>query len=268
MGKEHEVRRLDSTLAVGFVSHVDHSLRIAVSPGVITKLGKLLARKNLRLKEATAGVFVVVVAATGVGVVTAKVVERKRDERPILTKEQLHRFEHLVDTHYKTIVNYVKRRTHVDNQTAEFLAQEIFLRAYRNFGNFKRDPRIENPEKSWLMTIAHNRVKNYYRDSARELRRDVVELDRLDAADERPSGILFNFLNVLRDRDLTSPELLKMRRAIGKLPDLNKFVLYLKHTEDLSNKDIGWILGRTEGAVKSLYLRSLAKLRKEMKKMK
>jgi len=40
--------------------------------------------------------------------------------------------------------------------------------------------------------------------------------------------------------------------------------LILKFTERLSNREIGQIMGRTEGAIKSLYHRTLLALRDEL----
>jgi RNA polymerase sigma-70 factor (ECF subfamily) len=40
----------------------------------------------------------------------------------------------------------------------------------------------------------------------------------------------------------------------------------LKHVEGLSNAEIGAVLGRSEGAIKSLYHRTLLALRRELSK--
>ena len=47
------------------------------------------------------------------------------------------------------------------------------------------------------------------------------------------------------------------------LPPDRQQLLILKFVEHLSNSDIGQIMGRTEGAIKSLYHRTLLSLRDE-----
>ncbi len=52
--------------------------------------------------------------------------------------------------------------------------------------------------------------------------------------------------------------------VIQELPDDRQLLLILKFVEHLSNAEIGVILGRTEGAVKSLYHRTLLSLRDQI----
>jgi RNA polymerase sigma-70 factor (ECF subfamily) len=53
-------------------------------------------------------------------------------------------------------------------------------------------------------------------------------------------------------------------RIIQDLPAERQQLIILKFVEHLSNAEIGQIMGRTEGAVKSLYHRTLLSLRVEM----
>mgnify|MGYP003507639500 CR=1 FL=1 len=53
-------------------------------------------------------------------------------------------------------------------------------------------------------------------------------------------------------------------RLIRRLPGERQHLLILKFVEHLSNAEIGAIMGRSEGAVKSLYHRTLLALRDEI----
>jgi RNA polymerase sigma-70 factor (ECF subfamily) len=53
-------------------------------------------------------------------------------------------------------------------------------------------------------------------------------------------------------------------RLIRRLPPDRQHLLILKFVEDLSNAEIGQIMGRSEGAVKSLYHRTLLALRDDL----
>ena len=57
-----------------------------------------------------------------------------------------------------------------------------------------------------------------------------------------------------------------LREVIKDLDPKRQELLTLKFSEGLSNAEVGMIMGRTEGAIKSLYHRTLLQLRKEMKK--
>ena len=53
-------------------------------------------------------------------------------------------------------------------------------------------------------------------------------------------------------------------RMIRKLPPERQNLLILKFVEDMSNAEIGAIMNRSEGAVKSLYHRTLLALRDQL----
>jgi len=55
-------------------------------------------------------------------------------------------------------------------------------------------------------------------------------------------------------------------RAIRRLPPERQQLLILKFVDRISNAEIGKIIGRSEGAVKSLYHRTLLALRKNLEK--
>jgi RNA polymerase sigma-70 factor (ECF subfamily) len=52
--------------------------------------------------------------------------------------------------------------------------------------------------------------------------------------------------------------------AVRRLPDDRQQLIVLKFVERMSNAEIGAIMERTEGAIKSLYHRTLIALRQEL----
>ncbi len=54
---------------------------------------------------------------------------------------------------------------------------------------------------------------------------------------------------------------------VSELPEDRQQLLILKFVDHLSNSEIGEIMGRTEGAIKSLYHRTLLALRDEVKNL-
>ena len=57
-------------------------------------------------------------------------------------------------------------------------------------------------------------------------------------------------------------EVEKLINAIHLLPGDRQQLLILKYVENMSNKDVGLIMGKSEGAIKSLYHRTLKELRR------
>jgi RNA polymerase sigma-70 factor (ECF subfamily) len=110
------------------------------------------------------------------------------------------------------------------------------------------------PFSAWLYRIAHNLVANWHRDNSR---RPEVPLD--DGLIAHPPGDQHPEAALLR-----SEEQEKLLRMIRRLPPERQQLLILKFVEHLSNSEIGQVMGRSEGAVKSLYHRTLISLRNDL----
>ncbi len=175
------------------------------------------------------------------------------DESALVERAKTDReaFGELYERYVKRIYNYVYYRTG-NHQDAEDLTARVFQRALQHIDNYV-DRGV--PFSAWLYRIAHNLVVNWHRDRGR---RRVVPLDDL-------------ILSTFRSE---APEYIASQReeqdallsAIRKLPHDRQQLLILKFVERLSNAEIGQIMGRSEGAVKSLYHRTLIALRNEIEK--
>jgi RNA polymerase sigma-70 factor (ECF subfamily) len=161
-------------------------------------------------------------------------------------------FGALYERYVDRIYNYIYYRT--GNQfDAEDLTARVFFRAMRHIENYT-DRGL--PISAWLYRIAHNLVANWHRDNSRrkEVPLDEILLVRPDG--EHPEWAL-----------LQSEEQERLLRVIRHLPPERQQLLILKFVQHLSNAEIGEIMGRTEGAVKSLYHRTLLSLRDEFDKI-
>jgi RNA polymerase sigma-70 factor (ECF subfamily) len=110
------------------------------------------------------------------------------------------------------------------------------------------------PFSAWLYRIAHNLVANFHRDNSRK---QIVGLDEhysIPAGVEQPESVV-----------VRSEEEEFLLSLVEKLPDDRQQLLILKFVDHLSNSEIGEIMGRTEGAIKSLYHRTLLALRDEVR---
>lgn len=160
-------------------------------------------------------------------------------------------FSYLYEQHVKRIYNYIYYRTGSEVE-AEDLTARVFHRA---FGRIDRYVDKGVPFSAWLYRIAHNLTANWYRDTQR--RRELSLDDSFDLPQQ----------GELPERTLEeNQEKEYLLAAIRRLPADRQQLLLLKYLEDLSNNQIAKIMGRTEGAIKSLYHRSLISLREELKK--
>jgi len=155
----------------------------------------------------------------------------------------------LYERHVRRIYNYIFYRTG-NHHDAEDLTARVFQRALRHVGKFE-DKGV--PFSAWLYRIAHNLVANWHRDRSR---RPTVPLeDNLlpAGAGPHPEAVA-----------VAAEEQHLLMVAVRQLPEDRQQLLILKFVERLSNAEIGVIMGRTEGAIKSLYHRTLNTLRDEL----
>lgn len=155
-------------------------------------------------------------------------------------------FGELYTRYIKKIYNYVYYRTG-NHQDAEDLTSRVFYRALAHIGNYT-DRGV--PFSAWLYRIAHNLVANWHRDRDR---RKIIPLDDYMASD--------NDQNAPEAVTETHEETEFLLETIRTLPKDRQQLLMLKFVERLSNAEIGAIMNRTEGAIKSLYHRTLLSLR-------
>jgi RNA polymerase sigma-70 factor (ECF subfamily) len=155
-------------------------------------------------------------------------------------------FSELYSRYVDRIYNYVYYRTSNAND-AEDLTARVFHRAYKHIHNYKEKG---YPFSAWLYRIAHNLVANWYRDNKRK---QEIPLD-----DSLP---LISKQNQPEKSVIKMQEQESLMQAIKQLPHERQELLVLKFIEPLTNAEIAMIMGRSEGAIKSLYHRTLNSLR-------
>jgi RNA polymerase sigma-70 factor (ECF subfamily) len=157
----------------------------------------------------------------------------------------------LYERYAHSIFNYVYYRTG-NVHDAEDLTARVFQRAMNHIHNY-----IDRgvPFSAWLYRIAHNLVANWHRDRSRRHEIPLADVPVLPAKDELPEATL-----------VTRQEQEELLSLIRTLPPDRQHLLVLKFVEHLSNVQIGQIMGRSEGAIKSLYHRTLLALRSSIGK--
>lgn len=159
-------------------------------------------------------------------------------------------FGELYERHVRRIYNYIYYRTG-NHHDAEDLTARVFQRAMRHVGSYE-DQGV--PFSAWLYRIAHNLVANWHRDRSR---RPVVSLE--------DHVIVSKESNQPETEAIAEEERQRLLAIVRRLAPDRQQLLILKFVERLSNAEIGEIMGRTEGAIKSLYHRTLIALREEIR---
>jgi RNA polymerase sigma factor (sigma-70 family) len=132
----------------------------------------------------------------------------------------------------------------------EDILSEVFLQVARDISRFEGD---EPGFRSWVFTIAHHRLIDARRHSARrpvELSPEPPEPSARadDAAQEALARI----------------GLEEVHRVLAALSDEQRAVLLLRVVGDLSIEDVAKAVGKRPGAVKALQRRGLAAVKREL----
>ncbi|MEW5974401.1 MAG: RNA polymerase sigma factor [Acidobacteriota bacterium] len=182
----------------------------------------------------------------------AEVIERARAGESLA-------WEKLVVRHSKRIYNYCYRFVGRADY-AEDLTQEVFVKIFRNLGNFK-------PESghfvTWMMSVTRNLLIDHYRQS---------KGDRLTVSTDENEE--FSVLDVMPDSGPSPQTAVEqkekaafVRQGLQHLsPDLREAVI-LRDLQELSYQEIGDILKIPEGTVKSRINRGRVELAKHLQRM-
>lgn len=148
------------------------------------------------------------------------------------------------------IYNYHYR--HTGNATeAEDLTSRTFYRALRSISSYRE--RQGASFQSWLFRIAHNLVINWYRDSGRHPSVSIEDVQPIHSTLQGPH----EYVEASEERE-------RLLQLIAGLPEDRKTLLILKFVEQMPNVDIANVMGKSEGAIKALYHRTLMSLRDMM----
>jgi RNA polymerase sigma-70 factor (ECF subfamily) len=141
---------------------------------------------------------------------------------------------------------------------AETLTQECFLKAYRNWSNFRGD----SSAMTWLMRIAINLQKDHWRNRRLQFwRQTQINSVDVDAASEwLPSGA-----RSVEQMLLAREQVGQVWKAVEGLSERQRTVFLLRYVEEQELSEIASITGLSEGTVKAHLSRALARVRTELR---
>lgn len=161
-------------------------------------------------------------------------------------------------------------RRHVDENTAEDIVQDVFVRALRAM---RQGNGASVHVSGWLFRIARNLTYDYYRHV--QVMGEQVDLNELSREDESDTdtGWYNRERTELTMADGMAPhewaehnEYMGMaQRALDRLTELQQQALALRVEHELDYRSIGAVMGTGEDAPKQLVTRARASLRRYMR---
>ncbi|MEA2621154.1 MAG: hypothetical protein QOH61_64 [Chloroflexota bacterium] len=162
------------------------------------------------------------------------------------------RFEALYRKYVAQIYSYALYETR-DHHAAEDLTEQVFLNALRALPRFREGGLDEGSTfRVWLFRIARNALSNARRTERRHPQAPLELAAQVAAADDPARSAV--------ERD----EVARAWRAIERLPQERRRALVLRFVEEMSAREIGAVLGRTEGAVRVLIHRALRSVAEDL----
>jgi RNA polymerase sigma-70 factor, ECF subfamily len=166
-------------------------------------------------------------------------------------------FARIVDTHRPQIFRFLLASLR-DVDLAETLTQECFLKAHRNWKHF----RGESSAMTWLMRIAINLQKDYWRNRRmqfwRHTRTNAVDVD--EASEWLPNGE-----RNAEQQILARERVAQVWQAVKGLSERQRTVFLLRYVEERELSEIAEATGLSEGTVKAHLSRALGRVRAELK---
>jgi len=162
-------------------------------------------------------------------------------------KNDAESFGELYDKFVVLIYRYVYYR--VDRGEAEDLTELVFLKAWENRRRYKKQN--GNSFSSWIFRIAHNVVVDFYR---ARFKNETTELSDEIISENQDINPVFQAQSKFDQYELTE--------VIRQLPQNQQQVIVLKFVSELKNSEIAEVINKTEGAVRIIQFRALARLKK------
>lgn len=162
----------------------------------------------------------------------------------------------LIDRYFPSIYNYISRL--VSTEEIDDLVQDTFVRIWRNI---KKVDFNKASFKTWIFTIARNRVIDYLR------KKKTISFSAMNKKDESFSESIIDESSSIEDEILKTEDVNQLNRALDEIDEIYREILILHYQEDMSFKEIGQLLNKPLNTVKSHHYRAILKLRGALKGM-
>ena len=156
-------------------------------------------------------------------------------------------FSQLVSRYRKLVYSVVCRFSR-DNEEAEDLSQEVFIKIFRSLGTYNPQFRFS----TWTVKVATSICLDF----ARKKKLNFVSIDEYENTVENP--------NSPEDIFLKKERALFVRSAIESLPEIYRTPIVLYHHKGMSYKEIAEALNKPVSIVKNRIFRARLTLKESL----
>lgn len=151
---------------------------------------------------------------------------------------------------YQEKVYWVIRRMVIDHESSDDIAQETFVKVWKNLDKFKGESKLY----TWIYRIATNEALTHLRKKKRRFFLSIGDVE----------NELMSTLEA--DTYYSGDEIqLKLQKAILTLPEKQRLVFNMKYFEELKFREIAEVLEVTVGSLKAQYHHAVKKIEKYLK---
>jgi len=147
---------------------------------------------------------------------------------------------------YQQKIYWHVRRMVIDHDDADDVVQDIFVKVWKNLGNFREDSQLY----TWLYRIATNECITFLN---KKKQKQNVSLDADTTAYLAETLADGNYFNGDKAQ-------MKLQQALLTLPEKQKLVFNMKYFEDMKYEEISEVLGTSVGALKASYHLAVKKI--------
>lgn len=148
----------------------------------------------------------------------------------------------IINTYGDNLFGYILSMTH-DKNIAEDIYQDVWIKVIKNLKSYNE----QKPFSPWLITVAKNTIYDHSR------KEKVIPLRVMTESDNNP------------EKDLIDKERLQLlTEYINELSEHDKTLIILKYFEELSNEEIGHILGSDAKTIKWQLYEAKKRLKKRV----
>lgn len=172
--------------------------------------------------------------------------------------------EQLMERHRQSLERMVRGRLNravARRVDVSDVVQETLLTASKRMAEYVRDPRM--PFHAWLRQIARDRLADVYRRQLAD-KRSVANEQSVggEGSDFVPPAAL------VLDAELTPAEAMlrqefaeRFNAAVETLSEADREIIFMRHSEQLTNSETAELLGLSQPAAAMRYLRALRQLK-------
>ena len=151
---------------------------------------------------------------------------------------------------YQEKVYWVIRRMVLDHESSDDIAQETFVKVWKNLDKFKGESKLY----TWIYRIATNEALTHLRKKKRRFFLSIGDIEN-ELMSTLEADIYYSG-DVIQ---------LKLQKAILTLPEKQRLVFNMKYFEELKFREIAEVLEVTVGSLKAQYHHAVKKIEKYLK---